>query len=81
MRLSTVKVRQNEEEKVMNDFYNKFQSYNHFTFKTRVFSKLITFSHSIKTNPNSPTNLKKDLEAKIAKNQLSISPYRQRLMT
>jgi hypothetical protein len=40
-----------EEEKVMNDFYNKLQSYNLFTFQTRVFSKLITFSHSIKTNP------------------------------
>jgi hypothetical protein len=55
----------NEEEKVMNDFYNKLQSYNLFTFQTRVFSKLLTFSHSIKTNPNSPTNLKKDLETNV----------------
>jgi hypothetical protein len=54
-----------EEVKVMNDFYNKLQSYNLFTFQTRVFSKLLTFSHSIKTNPNSPTNLKKDLETNV----------------
>ena len=54
-----------EEEKVMNDFYNKLQSYNLFTFQTRVFSKLITFSHSIKTNPNSPIKLKKDLEVNV----------------
>jgi hypothetical protein len=52
----------NEEEKVMNDFYSKLQSYNLFTFQTRVFSKLLTFPHSIITNPNSPKNLKKDLE-------------------
>ena len=49
----------------MNDFYNKLQSYNLFTFQTRVFSKLITFSHSIKTNPNSPMKLKKDLEVNV----------------
>ena len=45
--------------------YNKLQSYNLFTFQTRVFSKLITFSHSIKTNPNSPMKLKKVLEVNV----------------
>ncbi len=49
----------------MNDFYNKLQSYNLFTFQTRVFSKLITFSHSVTTNPNSPMKLKKYLEVNV----------------
>ena len=38
----------NEEEKVMNDLYNKLQSYNLFKFQTRVSPKLLTFYHSIK---------------------------------
>ena len=50
-----------EEEKIMNEFLSKLQSYSLFTFQSRVFSKLLIFSHGIINNPNSPTSLKKEM--------------------
>jgi len=47
-----------EEEKIMTEFLSKLQSYSLFTFQSRVFSKLLIFSHGIINNPNSPTSLR-----------------------
>jgi hypothetical protein len=54
-----------EEEKIMNEFLSKLQSYSLFTFQSRVFSKLLIFSHGIINNPNSPTSLKKEMRTTI----------------
>jgi hypothetical protein len=47
-----------DEEKIMNDFTEKLQSYDLFTFQSRIYNKLLVFAHGIKTNGRAPIELK-----------------------
>ena len=58
-----------DEDKIMNDFIDKLQSYDLFTFQSRIYSKLLSFAHSIKNNQNSPIELKDSLLNKNLANQ------------
>ena len=60
-----------DEDKIMNDFIDKLQSYDLFTLQSRVYTKLLTFAHSIINNQYSPIELKEILSDKILDKQSS----------
>ncbi len=41
----------------MNDFINKLENYNLFTFQSRITSKLLNFAYKLKVNYNAPIEL------------------------
>jgi hypothetical protein len=45
------------EEKIMCDFIDKLHSYDLFTLQSRIYNKLLLFTHSIKSNKKSPVEL------------------------
>ena len=47
-----------DEEKIMSDFLVKLQSYQLFTLQARIYNKLLSFAHGIKTNARSPLELR-----------------------
>ena len=47
--------------KIMNDFYEKLQSYHLFTLKVRIYNKLLIFARGIKRNARSPLNLQSSI--------------------
>jgi hypothetical protein len=47
----------------MNDFINKLENYNLFTFQSRITSKLLNFAYKLKVNFNTPIELKQTLES------------------
>ena len=46
----------------MNDFIEKLHSYHLFTLQSRIYNKLLMFSHSIKTNSRAPFELKSQID-------------------
>jgi hypothetical protein len=50
-----------DEEKSMSEFIAKLQAYDLFTLQSRLYFKLLTFAHGIKSNKNSPIELKTNL--------------------
>jgi hypothetical protein len=45
----------------MSEFVAKLQAYDLFTLQSRLYFKLLTFAHGIKSNKNSPIELKTNL--------------------
>ena len=45
----------------MSEFIAKLQAYDLFTLQSRLYFKLLTFAHGIKSNKNSPIELKTNL--------------------
>jgi hypothetical protein len=45
------------EEKIMSDFIDKLHSYDLFTLQSRIYNKLLLFTHGIKSNKKSPVEL------------------------
>ena len=56
------KIEPEEENEISNEnvtnFNNKLQQYGLFTFQHRLLNKILTFTHNIINNPNSPSELK-----------------------
>ncbi len=46
-----------DEEKIMSDFIGKLYSYDLFTLQSRIYNKLLLFTHGIKSNKTSPVEL------------------------
>jgi len=53
----------NDEDKLMDDFINRLNDYNLFTFQSRIANKLLQFVHGIKVNCNAPIELKQTLDS------------------
>ena len=51
-----------DEIKIMNDFIEKLHSYHLFTLQSRIYNKLLMFSHSIKTNSRAPVELRSHID-------------------
>ena len=47
----------------MDDFINRLNDYNLFTFQSRIANKLSQFVHGIKVNCNAPIGLKQTLDS------------------
>ena len=47
----------------MDDFINRLNDYNLFTFQSRIANKLLQFVHGIKVNCNAPIELKQTLDS------------------
>ena len=45
------------EEKILSDFIDKLHSYDLFTLQSRIYNKLLLFTHGIKSNKKSPVEL------------------------
>ena len=50
---------------MMDNFLTKLQSYDLFTLQSRIFTRLLSFTHGIKNNINSPLELKKMIDSDI----------------
>jgi hypothetical protein len=50
-----------DEEKSLSEFIAKLQAYDLFTLQSRLYFKLLTFAHGIKSNKYSPIELKSNL--------------------
>ena len=54
-----------DDEKIMNDFIEKLQSYQLFTLNSRMYNKLLMFGHTSKTNGKTHVESKPNLLVKM----------------
>ncbi len=64
-----------EENKIIDDFEKKLESYGLFTFQSRIFNKFLNFTHFLKNHQNAPCKLKEAVNTQFAENSDNCGEY------